>query len=166
MENIIIRSFHKKDYPSVKKIYQEGIDTKIATFETQAPEFDVWSKSHNSNCTLVAIYNDDVIGFITLTPFSSRYVYRGVGEVSVYVASEFRNLGVGLSLMESFVKATEEEGFWMLLAKIFPENLASLKLHKRNGFRVVGRLTKIGQTTEGIWKDNIFLERRSEVVGK
>jgi len=165
MENIIIKKFQKDDYAEVKRIYQEGIDTKIATFETKAPDYESWSKGHNLDCTLIACYKKEVVGFATISPFSKRYVYRGVGEISIYISSKHRNMGIGSVLMEEFIKTTEKEGYWTLFAKIFPENEASIRLHKRYGFREVGILNKIGQTSEGIWKDNVFLERRSKIVG-
>lgn len=165
MENLSIRKFSKEDYPQIAKIYQEGIDTKIATFETQVPTVDKWVNSHDLDCTVVAIHSKSVVGFATLSSFSKRYVYRGVSEISIYISEEFRGMGIGSTLMKHFLEVTEERGYWTLLAKIFPENEASLKLHERNGFRIVGRLTKIGQTSQGDWKDNVFLERRSKING-
>lgn len=165
MKNLLTRKFKIEDYPQIAKIYQEGIDTKIATFETEVPAIDKWMDSHDLDCTVVAIHSKTVVGFATLSPFSKRHVYRGVGEISIYVSEELRGKGIGSALMKDFLQLTENRGYWTLLAKIFPENEASLKLHERNGFRIVGRLTKIGQTSLGDWKDNVFLERRSKKIG-
>ncbi|MFP4457496.1 MAG: N-acetyltransferase family protein [Clostridia bacterium] len=165
MENISIREFVMEDYSQLVRVYQEGIDTQIATFETKAPTMEKWISSHDLDCTIVAVHKKQVVGFATLSPFSKRHVYRGVGEISIYISKEFRGLGIGSTLMSKFIKITESNGYWTLLAKIFPENEPSLRLHKRHGFRVVGKLTKIGQTSQGEWKDNVFLERRSKKNG-
>lgn len=160
-----IRLFREDDWDAVRGIYLEGIATGLATFEHQAPTRDYWISGHIMSCSLVAEEDGQVIAFATLSPFSGRHVYRGVGELSIYVAEAARGRGVGSALMTRFIDVTEEEGFWTLQAKIFPQNEASIALHLKHGFRRVGYYEKIGMTHEGVWKDNIFLERRSRIVG-
>ncbi len=162
---MIIRLFRVEDWDAVRTIYLEGIATGFATFEYQAPERDHWINSHVQACTLVMEQDHEVIAFATLSPFSKRHVYRGVGELSIYVSAKHRGKGVGHQLMARFIEVTEEQGFWTLQAKIFPQNKASIALHLKHGFRVVGYYEKIGMTHKGIWQDNVFLERRSKVVG-
>jgi phosphinothricin acetyltransferase len=165
MENISIRKFTEEDFEQLINVYQEGIETNIATFETQVPSKEHWISSHDLSCTVVAIHCGKLVGFATLSPFSKRHVYRGVGEISIYISKKVRGLGIGSILMSDFIEVTEDNGYWTLLAKIFPENEPSLRLHIRHGFRIVGTLSKIGQTEQGEWKDNIFLERRSKLTG-
>jgi L-amino acid N-acyltransferase YncA len=159
-----IRNFEQNDFDSVKDIYQQGIDTGNATFETQAKEWDEWNNSMLQVCRLVAVENDRVVGWAALSPVSSRCVYAGVAEVSVYVASEARGKGVGQALLSKLVEESEKEGFWTLQAGIFPENESSVALHQKNGFRILGLREKLGKMGEK-WRDVVLLERRSKVVG-
>ena len=129
----------------VQPIYQEGIETGQATFETSAPDWDHFDSAHTEDCRLVAVEAKRVLGWAALTPFSSRPVYRGVAEASVYVASTVRGRGIGSHLLASLIRESEQNGYWTLLAKIFPENPASLALVKRYGFREVGILRRIGK---------------------
>jgi phosphinothricin acetyltransferase len=151
-------------WESVREIYLEGIATRNATFETEAPSWQTWDEKHLQCCRFVALAGKEVCGWAALSPVSSRCVYCGVGEVSVYVAARARGQGVGRLLLERLISASERAGFWTLQAGIFPENAASLALHKACGFREVGRREHIGQL-DGLWRDTIFLERRSSVVG-
>lgn len=159
-----IRNFEQNDFDSVKDIYQQGIDTGNATFETQAKEWDEWNNSMLQVCRLVAVENDRVLGWAALSPVSSRRVYAGVAEVSVYVASEARGKGIGEALLSRLVEESEKEGFWTLQAGIFPENESSIALHQKNGFRILGLREKLGKMGEK-WRDVVLLERRSKVVG-
>lgn len=161
---ITIRPFVKSDFPSVKDIYQQGIDSGEATFQEQAKDYDVWNESLLPSCRLVAESNRQIIGWAALSSASNRCVYSGIAEVSVYVSSNSQGLGVGNSLLEALIKASEEEGIWTLQAGIFPENKASIHIHSKNGFKVLGIREKLGQMN-GIWRDIVFMERRSKVVG-
>lgn len=152
------------DWPDVARIYGEGIGTGNATFETDVPDWDTWDRGRLGPCRLVAEFDDEVVGFAALSPVSSRFVYRGVAETSIYVAEAVRGTGVGNTLMARFVAASEEAGFWTLQAAMFPENAASVGLHERHGFRVVGRRERIGQIN-GVWRDVLLMERRSSAVG-
>jgi L-amino acid N-acyltransferase YncA len=161
---VCIRNFEQNDFDSVKDIYQQGIDMGNATFETQAKEWDEWNNSMLHVGRLVAVENDRVVGWAALSPVSNRYVYAGVAEVSVYVASEARGKGVGQALLSKLVEESEKEGVWTLQAAIFPENESSIALHRKNGFRIVGvheKLAKMGEK----WRDVVLLERRSKVAG-
>ncbi|MGO4292138.1 GNAT family N-acetyltransferase [Chitinophaga sp. RAB17] len=149
---------------SVLRIYEEGISTGNATFQTTAPSWEDWDKSHLTTCRMVAIENDEVIGWAALTSVSDRCVYAGVAEVSVYVALNANGKGVGKTLMQKLVEASEENGIWTLQAGIFPENTGSIKIHKANGFREVGRREKIGKMGDR-WRDTLLLERRSTKAG-
>ncbi len=157
-----IRPFNKEDWISVSKIYSEGINSGIATFETQVPTWEQWNQKYISSCRIVAISNSEVVGFGVLSLVSKRDVYKGVAEVSVYVASSFKGQHIGEALLKQLINESEENGFWTLQAVIFSENIASIALHKKCGFRVVGTREKIGQL-QGKWHDNYFLERRSKV---
>ena len=146
-------------WPQVRRIYEDGIATGQATFETAAPDWEGFDASRNRDCRFVGIDGARVVAWAALTPFSSRPVYRGVAEASVYVAAEARGTGVGSRMLEALVRASEENGYWTLLAKIFPENAASLSLVRKFGFREVGVLTKIARD-RGVWRDVVLLERR------
>ncbi len=152
------------DWPAVRTIYAAGIATGQATFETEVPDWPVWDTARLPCCRLAARRGAELAGWATLGPVSSRPVYRGVAEVSVYVATAARGQGVGRALLAALVEASEAEGIWTLQASIFPENEASLALHRRCGFRVVGRREQIAQH-DGLWRDTLLLERRSKRVG-
>jgi len=159
-----IRNLLPEDWEAVKKIYLEGIETGKATFETQAPSWEAWDKSHFQSLRFLVESNGIVQGWVALSPVSSRCVYGGVGEVSIYIGKEFRGQHLGLALLQHLIKESEKEGIWTLQAGIFATNLASQKLHEKAGFRVIGYREKIGKLN-GVWMDNLLLERRSKVVG-
>jgi phosphinothricin acetyltransferase len=152
------------DWPAVRAIYEEGIATRQATFETAAPEWAAWDASRLAAGRLVARRGRTVVGWAALSPVSSRAVYSGVAEVSVYVAAAARGQGVGRLLLNALVEASEAAGIWTLQAGIFPENEASVALHLGCGFRVVGRRERIA-CHYGVWRDALMLERRSRSVG-
>ena len=152
-------------WPAVRAIYEAGIATGQATFTTEAPSWEAWDASHLAHSRLVATAPDgQVLGWAALSPVSSRCVYAGVAEVSIYIGAEARGQGVGRLLLAALVAEAEQHGLWTLQAGIFPENAASLALHASQGFRPVGRRERIGQL-RGQWHDTLLLERRSAVVG-
>lgn len=161
---ISIQSLRFEHWPHVKAIYQEGITTGHATFQQTAPSWDEWDKGHLPVCRIVAMINDAVAGWAALSPVSSRPVYRGVAEISVYVGEKYRGKGLGFLLLQQLVKESEQNGFWTLQSGIFPENEASVRIHEQNGFRLMGRRERIGQMN-GTWRDTIIMERRSKIVG-
>jgi L-amino acid N-acyltransferase YncA len=159
-----IRPLAAADWPQVREIYEQGIATGNATLETAAPEWEAWDAAHLATCRFVAVEGGRVVGWAALTPVSGRCVYAGVAEVSVYVGAEARGRGVGRRLLAELVRESERHGIWTLQAGILAENDASVRLHERCGFRVVGRREKLGQL-RGVWRDILLLERRSQVVG-
>lgn len=158
-----IRPIEKNDFPVVKAIYKEGIETGMATFETQVPTWQQWDASHLPLGRILMLENNQVLGWASLSPTSKRKVYKGVAEVSVYVKASARGKGVGKKLLLELIKISETNAIWTLQSSIMPENTASIKLHKTCGFRVLGYREKIGQL-HGVWKDNIILERRSKII--
>lgn len=157
-----IRPLLLADWPAVQRIYAEGIATGNATFEQAAPEWEEWDAGKLPRPRLVAEAAGAVWGWAALSPTSKRYVYRGVAEVSVYVAAAARGQGVGRALLAALVEGSEAAGIWTLQAGIFPENGVSIHLHQQCGFRVVGRREKIGQM-HGVWRDVLLMERRSRL---
>jgi phosphinothricin acetyltransferase len=151
------------DWPSVRAIYEEGIATGDATFESQAPAWEAWDAGHLETCRRVAVGADEVLGWAALSGVSGRCVYAGVAEVSVYVAARARGRGVGAALLSALVTESEAQGLWTLEAGIFPENEASVAIHRRCGFRVVGLREKLGRMN-GRWRDVLLLERRSTMI--
>jgi L-amino acid N-acyltransferase YncA len=148
------------DWPAVARVFGEGIATRNATFETRAPSWEAWNASHFPEQRLVAELDGEVVGWAALSPVSSRCCYRGVAEESVYVAERARGRGVGLALLRRLVEAADEAGIWTIQAGIFPENVASVRLHERCGFRRVGIRERIARL-DGEWRDVLLLERRS-----
>ncbi|MDQ3767454.1 MAG: N-acetyltransferase family protein [Actinomycetota bacterium] len=148
------------DWDRVRAIYEQGIAAGDATFETEAPDQTGWDRSHLGRPRLVACVDAEVEGWAALSPVSTRCVYGGVGELSIYVAAEVRGAGVGRALMAGLIPASELEGIWTVEAGVFPENLASIALLEGSGFRVVGTREKLGRL-RGRWRDVVLLERRS-----
>lgn len=151
-------------WSAVKAIYEAGLATGNASFQTSAPSWEEWDGAHLGHSRLVAVDGSAVAGWAALTPVSGRCVYAGVAEVSVYVDPVWRGRGVGKLLLQSLIAESEVRGIWTLQAGIFPENTASLHLHEGAGFRRVGIREKIGKMGER-WRDTVLLERRSERVG-
>jgi L-amino acid N-acyltransferase YncA len=158
-----IRNLLPSDWDSVKSIYEKGIATGNATFQTSAPTWEEWDSAHLGACRIIAEQNGKVLGWAALTPVSSRCVYAGVAEVSVYVDPEQSGKGTGLALLEELVAFSEAEGLWTLQAGIFPENIGSLRIHEKAGFRTLGVREKIGKQ-RGVWRDTVLLERRSKTI--
>jgi len=163
-DNLVVVKMTPEDWGAVRSIYLEGIRTGNATFEKSVPEWEKWDAEHLKSCRFVARLDTEVLGWAALTPVSGRCVYAGVAEVSVYVAERARGRKIGLRLLGALVTASEQEGIWTLQAGIFPENVASVELHKRAGFRIVGTREKLG-CMDGRWRDVILMERRSATAG-
>jgi L-amino acid N-acyltransferase YncA len=145
------------DWARVAEIYWDGMRDGLATFETEVPSWDAWDAAHSLR--LVAEVDGEVVGFAALSASSARRCYAGVAENSVYVAREARGLGIGRALLEKLISRARFNGVWTIQTSIFPENRASLALHERCGFRVVGIRERIGKR-DGMWRDTVFLEKR------
>ena len=159
-----VEELRPRHWQEVRAVYLEGVATGHATFETEAPEWAAWDEAHLPFARLVALSGGRVAGWAALGRVSRRAAYAGVAEVSVYVGSEFRGAGLGRALLAALVGASERGGVWTLQASIFPENAASLALHRACGFREVGRRERIGRMG-GRWRDTLLLERRSAAAG-
>lgn len=162
--SLIVETMSDDDWPVVRDIYEQGIMTGNATFQMEVPSWEEWNQEHLVACRLVAKLEGFVIGWAALTPTSRRDVYKGVAEVSVYIADAAQGMGAGKALLRALVAESEQAGIWTLQAGIFPENKVSITLHERCGFRTVGVRERVGQM-DGDWRDVILLERRSQVVG-
>lgn len=164
MSEVFIRNITEEDYPEIKRIFEAGIASGHATFETKAPEWNKWNEAKLPYCRLCAISEGKFAGWAALSPTSKRYVYRGINEESIYIAPEFAGKGIGKILMNALIRQSEAEGVWTLYASIFPENTASIRLHLSCGFRQIGYMEKAG-CMNGIWRDTVLFERRSTVTG-
>lgn len=165
MSEVRIRPMAPADWPAVAEIYRAGIETGHATFESEVPPWEAWDADHLDVARRAAVDpHGTVLGWAALSPVSGRCVYRGVAEVSVYVAPSAWGRGVGGRLLDALVEASEEAGIWTLEASMFPENEASVHLHERAGFRRVGRREALGELG-GRWRDVLLMERRSDRVG-
>jgi len=163
-KQITISTMQDEDWNRVAEIYRSGIETKLATFESNVPTWDHWNTSHLNFARLVATYEQRIQGWAALSPVSSRKVYSGVAEVSVYVDTVFRGQGCGSLLLQALIAESERNNVWTLQAGIFAENERSIRLHLKCGFREVGRRIRIARL-DGEWKDTLLLERRSLTVG-
>jgi phosphinothricin acetyltransferase len=160
---VSIEPLGREHWSDVARIYAEGIATGDATFETDVPTWERWDASHLAEHRFVAVRDGAVVGFAAVSGVSDRCVYEGVVENSVYVAEAARGAGVGRLLLERLIASTESAGIWTIQSGIFPENVASLALHARVGFRVVGRRARLGKL-HGVWRDVLLVERRSEAI--
>jgi L-amino acid N-acyltransferase YncA len=155
----VVRPMRHEDWPAVRAIYLEGIATGNATFETEAPPYERWSASHLPAHRFIAVRGPDAVGWAALAPVSDRCAYAGVAEDSVYVAEEARGHNVGRSLLDTLIAHADAAGIWTIQSGIFPENIESVQLHVRCGFRVVGTRERLGQL-HGRWRDVLMVERR------
>lgn len=162
--DIVITKMLPDHWNAVADIYKQGIATGMATFEKDVPSWDTWNANHIQTCRFIARSGDEVIGWAALSAVSSRCVYGGVAEVSVYVSASHRGRGIGEMLLRELIDQSEKSGYWTLQSGIFPENMKSIGLHQKTGFRIIGFREKIGQL-DGLWKDNVLMERRSKKEG-
>ena len=163
--NYEIREMLPADGEKVLEIFQEGIEGKNATFDPSAPTWESWDQKHFNICRFVLENeNEEIVGWAALQPISNRDCFKGVAEVSIYLSNSVQGKGLGSMLLKKLILDSEEHEFWTLQAGIFPENEASIYVHKKLGFREVGYREKIGQMN-GVWRDIILLERRSKIVG-
>ena len=162
--NCVIDHMTADDWEQVRSIYLEGVRSGNSTFETEAPSWEFWNETHLPFARLVMRDGSKVLGWAALSPVSKRSAYRGVAELTVYVTEGARHQGIGRALLEALIDESERNDIWTLQASIFPENVASAKLHLRCGFREVGRRERIA-TLNGVWRDTVLFERRSKTVG-
>ena len=156
-----IRPMEPGDWAAVSRIYQAGMDTNISTFQTECPSYEEWDKAHLQDCRLAAVLNGEVVGWTALTAVSSRCVYAGVAEVSIYVDPAHKRKGIGEALLKALLPLSENEGYWTLQSGIMQDNAASIRLHEKCGFRMVGYREKIGRDRFGQWRNTVLMERRS-----
>ena len=163
--NYKIDEMTKSDWEQVSQIYLEGINTGKATFQSEVPTWENWNNGHVSSCRLVVRSGNNVLGWGALSPTSSRCVYAGVAEVSIYIGEKYRGQGLGKVLLEHLIKLSEENGFWTLQSGIIRENTSSIVLHEKCGFRELGIREKVAKMNNGKWHDVVLMERRSKLVG-
>lgn len=161
---ITFRPMTRGDWPRVAAIFKEGIETHNATYDRDIPSWEQWNADHFPQCRIIVDVNGEIAGWAALLPISNRYVFRGVAELSIYLSCKFINRQIGRRLLAHIIDESEKAGFWMLQSGIFPENKASLRIHEKTGFRLVGRRERIGKM-DGIWRDIVLLERRSKITG-
>jgi L-amino acid N-acyltransferase YncA len=161
---MLIKEMLPEHWEAVKKIYELGIATGLATFEKEVPEWEIWDKNHLSHSRLVCIIDERVAGWVALSPASGRCVYGGVAEISVYIHPAFKGTGMGFVLLDNVISESEKNGIWTLQAGIFEDNKPSIRLHEKSGFRKVGYRENLGKL-DNQWHNIILFERRSKTVG-
>jgi L-amino acid N-acyltransferase YncA len=161
--NMTIARLEAEHWPGVARVYEEGIATRNATFETEVPTWEAWDSAHVDEHRFVALRNGEVVGWAAVSPVSSRCCYAGVVENSVYVAEAARGEGIGRRLLEELIASTEGAGIWTIEAGMFPENEGSIRLHEAAGFERVGTHKRLGKL-DGVWRDVLMLERRSPSI--
>ena len=161
---VVFRTMTAEDWNTVAAIYKQGIETGHATFQQEVPTWEEWNEAHLKQCRIVTLINETIVGWAALTKVSGRCVYAGVGEVSMYVATNYQGKKIGEQLLHTLVNESEKVNLWTLQSGIFPENGASIKIHERAGFRQVGYRENIGKMN-GVWRSTLLFERRSKKVG-
>lgn len=159
---IDIRPMTREDWGEVVEIYFQGIQSNMATYEYECPTYEVWDATHLPDCRLVAEYDCEVIGWAALQPFSHRKCFSGVAELSVYVDADYRQKGVGEKLLQALAQDAMAKGFWSLQAVIFEENLPSIRLHEKCGFRRVGTRERLAKDRFGLWRSVVIMELRKQ----
>ena len=157
---ITVEALRAEHWPGVSRVYDEGIATRNATFETECPTWEAWDSSHLPDHRFVALRDGELVGWVAVSPISGRCCYAGVVENSVYVAEAAQGWGVGRRLLEALIDSTEAAGIWTIQAGMFPENEGSIRLHEAVGFETVGTHRRLGKL-DGVWRDVLMLERRS-----
>lgn len=157
----LLRKFEVSDWDEVCRIYRQGMDTNLATFESEIPSYEKWDSGHFPFGRLIAEEKGRVAGWVALSPVSARACFRGVAEVSIYVANESKGAGIGSLLLQAEIEESEHHGIWTLQSAVMRNNGPSLALHDKCGFRVVGIREKIARDPAGYWRDTVLLERRS-----
>ena len=160
-----IDEMSQDDWEQVADIYLEGINTGKATFQTEVPTWKDWNNGHVNSCRLVIRSGNNVLGWGALSPTSSRCVYAGVAEVSIYMGGKYRGRGIGTVILQNLIKLSEENGLWTLQSGIIKENTSSIELHEKCGFREIGIREKVAKMKNGKWHDVVLMERRSKIVG-
>lgn len=163
--DVLIRTMSANDWPAVAEIYRQGIETGKATFQVDVPAYTEWDAAHIRECRFVAVVEDKVAGWTALSKVSNRCVYAGVAELSLYIGENARGKGVGQKLLQHLIAESERAGFWTLQSGIMDDNLASIRLHEKCGFRQIGYRERIGRDVKGKWRNNILMEKRSQVAG-
>ncbi len=158
--DLMIREMLDKDWNRVSKIYCDGIKTNLSTFEQDSPTYDEWNKSHLQKFRYVCLVKNNIVGWLALSPVSSRQAYSGVVELSIYIDEEFRNLKIGTKLIEHLINNLDNKEIWTIESLIIQENITSIKLHEKCGFRMVGYREKIAKDKYGIWRNTVLMERR------
>ncbi len=162
--NVKVRKMNEGDWEKVSYIYKQGINSGLATFQTDCPSYKEWDTMHLKECRFVAVLEELVVGFVALSRTSMREVYKGVAEVSVYLDEAYQKNGIGTTLLNYICEYSEKIGYWSLYSAIISDNIASITLHKNCGFREIGYREKIAKDSNGIWKDTILMERRSQTI--
>lgn len=160
-----IRSMNNSDWNNVASIYEESIADASATFRSILPTFEEWNASHLKTCRLIAECNNKVAGFAAITKTSGMPAFDGVVELSIYIARKYKRQGIGRLLLNALISESEKNGFWTLQSNIFEENVGSIELHKKCGFRIIGKRERVARDKFGKWRTNVLMERRSNIVG-
>ncbi len=158
--DLIIREMLDIDWNRVSKIYRDGINTNIATFQQDTPTYDEWNKSHLKEFRYVCIAENNIVGWVALSQVSSRKVYSGVVELTIYIDEKFRNLKVGTKLLKYLISNLDNKKIWTIQSSIIQENIASIRLHEKCGFRMVGYREKIARDKNGLWRNTVLMERK------
>ncbi|ASE62076.1 N-acetyltransferase [Chryseobacterium sp. KBW03] len=159
-----IISFGKEQFREIAEIYRQGLETGNATFETSVPNWEDWDKSKLEHSRFAAVIDNIIVGWAALSAVSDRCVYGGVAEVSIYISNDHKGKGIGKALMTKLITESEIHGIWTLQSGMFPENEATIALHKSTGFRIIGHREKIGKLGD-TWRDTVIMERRSKTIG-
>lgn len=163
-DKIIVRNMNTSDWEAVSNIYQQAIEAHDVTFHNFVPAYEEWDKSHAKECRIVAELGNAVVGFVAISKTSGRDCYSGVVDLSIYIDYNHHNKGIGSLLMKELIEQSENMGYWTLQAGIFEVNKASISLHEKFGFRIIGYREKVAKTMDGLWMNTILAERRSKVL--